>query len=182
MTPAQGGDDYAAMREALTRRCARIVAGEYPAPDLLVIDGGKGQVAVAANVLEEQGMHGVPLIGIAKGPERKAGEEDIVFPDRDAVLNLPPDHPGLHLLQQIRDEAHRFAIQGHRARRAKARTTSTLQEIAGIGAAKRKALLRTSAASRACRRRASTTSRACPASRARSPSASSPSFTERRAA
>ncbi len=141
VTPDQGGDDYAAMREALTRRCARIVAGEYPAPDLLVIDGGRGQVAVAANVLEEQGMHGVPLIGIAKGPERKAGEEDIVFPDREEVLNLRSDHPGLHLLQQVRDEAHRFAIQGHRARRAKARTTSTLQEIAGVGAAKRKALL-----------------------------------------
>ena len=141
VTPDQGGDDYAAMREALTRRCARIVAGEYPAPDLLVIDGGRGQVAVAANVLEEQGMHGVPLIGIAKGPERKAGEEDIVFPDRDDVLNLPSDHPGLHLLQQIRDEAHRFAVQGHRARRAKTRTTSALQEIAGIGAAKRRALL-----------------------------------------
>ena len=141
VTPAQGGDDYAAMREALTRRCARIVAGEYPAPDLLVIDGGKGQVGVAASVLEEQGMHGVPLIGIAKGPERKAGEEEIVFPDRDDALRLPPDHPGLHLLQQIRDEAHRFAIQGHRARRAKSRTTSTLQEIAGVGAAKRKALL-----------------------------------------
>jgi len=141
VTPEQGGDDYAALREALSRRCARIVAGEYPAPDLLVIDGGRGQVAVAANVLEEQGMHGVPLIGIAKGPERRAGEEDIVFPGREAVLNLPSDHPGLHLLQQVRDEAHRFAIQGHRARRAKARTTSTLQEIAGIGPAKRKALL-----------------------------------------
>ena len=141
VTPEQGGDDYAAMREALTRRCARIVAGEYPPPDLLVIDGGKGQVAVAANVLEEQGMHGVPLIGIAKGPERKAGLEDIVFPDRDDVLNLPSDHPGLHLLQQIRDEAHRFAIQGHRARRGKARTTSTLEDIAGIGATRRRALL-----------------------------------------
>ena len=141
VTPAQAGDDYAAMREALSRRCARIVSGEYPAPDLLVIDGGKGQVAVAAGVLEEQGLHQVPLIGIAKGPERKAGEEDIVFPDREAVLNLPSDHPGLHLLEQIRDEAHRFAIQGHRARRAKARTTSTLQEIAGIGATRRKALL-----------------------------------------
>ncbi len=141
VTPAQGGDDYAAMREALTRRCARIVAGEYTTPDLLVIDGGKGQVAVAAGVLEEQGLHGVPLIGIAKGPERRAGQEDIVFPDRADVLNLPPDHPGLHLLQQIRDEAHRFAIQGHRARRAKARTASALQEIAGVGAAKRKALL-----------------------------------------
>ena len=134
VTPAAGGDDYAAMREALTRRCARIVAGEYPIPDLFVVDGGKGQVAVAAEVLAEQGLHQTRLIGIAKGPERKAGEEDIVFPDRDAVLNLPSDHPGLHLLQQIRDEAHRFAIQGHRARRAKARTTSSLEEIAGIGA------------------------------------------------
>jgi excinuclease ABC subunit C len=141
VAPAHAGDDYAAMREALTRRCARIVSGEYPTPDLLVIDGGKGQVSVAASVLEEQGLHQVPLIGIAKGPERKAGEEDIVFPDRDAVLNLPSDHPGLHLLQQIRDEAHRFAIQGHRARRGKARTTSTLQQITGIGATRRKALL-----------------------------------------
>jgi len=141
VTPPAGGDDYAAMREALTRRCARIVAGEFPVPDLIVVDGGKGQVTVAAEVLAEQGLHSTRLIGIAKGPERKAGEEDIVFPDRDAVLNLPPDHPGLHLLQQIRDEAHRFAIQGHRARRGKARTTSTLQEIDGIGAVKRKALL-----------------------------------------
>ena len=141
VTPAQAGDDYAAMREALSRRCARIVSGEYPAPDLLVIDGGKGQVSVAVDVLEEQGLHGVPVIGIAKGPERKAGLEDIVFPGRNDVLNLPSDHPGLHLLQQIRDEAHRFAIQGHRARRGKARTKSTLQEIAGIGATRRKALL-----------------------------------------
>ena len=141
VTPLVGGDDYAAMREALSRRCARIVAGEFPAPDLLVVDGGKGQVGVACEVLAEQGLHTTRLIGIAKGPERKAGEEDIVFPDREGVLNLPPDHPGLHLLQQIRDEAHRFAIQGHRARRAKARTTSTLQEIAGIGVKKRQALL-----------------------------------------
>ena len=129
------------MREALSRRCARIVAGEYPAPDLLVIDGGRGQVSVAAEVLAEQGLHRVPLIGIAKGPERKPGLEDIVFPGRDRALNLPADHPGLHLLQQIRDEAHRFAIQGHRARRGKARTSSSLQEIDGIGATRRKALL-----------------------------------------
>jgi excinuclease ABC subunit C len=120
---------------------ARIVAGEYPAPDLLVIDGGKGQVGVAAEVLAEQGLHQTVLIGIAKGPERKPGLEDIVFPDRAQPLNLPPDHPGLHLLQQIRDEAHRFAIQGHRARRAKARTTSSLQEIEGVGSKKRQALL-----------------------------------------
>jgi excinuclease ABC subunit C len=142
VAPPEGGDDYAAMREALSRRCARIVAGEFPAPDLLIVDGGKGQVAVAADVLAEQGMHDTRLIGVAKGPDRKAGEEEIVFPDRDAPLELPSDHPGLHLLQQIRDEAHRFAIQGHRARRGKARTTSTLQEIAGIGARKRQALLK----------------------------------------
>jgi len=109
--------------------------------DLLVIDGGRGQVSVAAEVLAEQGMHATALIGIAKGPERKPGLEEIVFADRDRPLSLPPDHPGLHLLQQIRDEAHRFAIQGHRARRAKARNTSTLQEIEGVGARKRQALL-----------------------------------------
>jgi excinuclease ABC subunit C len=141
VTPEQAGDDYAAMREALTRRTARIVAGEYPAPDLLVIDGGRGQVNVAAEVLAEQGLHQTALIGIAKGPERKPGLEEIVFPGRDDVLHMAPDHPGLHLLQQVRDEAHRFAIQGHRARRAKARNTSSLQEIIGIGAKRRQALL-----------------------------------------
>src|SRR5271170_4494325 len=141
VTPPTAGDDYAALREALTRRVARIVGGEYPAPDLLVIDGGEGQVSVAAEVLAEQGLHATPLIGIAKGPERKPGLEEIIFPDRPHALSLPADNPGLHLLQQIRDEAHRFAIQGHRARRGKARTTSSLQAIGGIGAARRKALL-----------------------------------------
>ena len=139
--PEVAGDDYAALREALSRRAARIVAGEYPAPDLLVIDGGKGQVGIAAEVLAEQGLHTTKLIGIAKGPERKPGLEEIIFPDRETPLHLPEDNPGLHLLQQIRDEAHRFAIQGHRARRGKARTTSSLQEIGGIGATRRKALL-----------------------------------------
>ena len=86
-------------------------------------------------------MHSALLIGIAKGPERKPGLEEIIFPDRDQALTLPADHPGLHLLQQIRDEAHRFAIQGHRARRGKARTTSSLQEIGGIGSKRRHALL-----------------------------------------
>jgi excinuclease ABC subunit C len=141
VAPAHAGDDYAALREALSRRCARIAAGEFPAPDLLLIDGGRGQVAVAAEVLAEHGLQDVRLVGIAKGPERRPGEEDLVFPEREAVLNLPADHPGLHLLQQIRDEAHRFAIQGHRARRAKARVTSSLEEIPGVGARKRQALL-----------------------------------------
>jgi excinuclease ABC subunit C len=141
VTPPTGGDDYAALREALTRRVARIVAGEYPAPDLLVIDGGKGQVGVAAEVLAEQGLHATSLIGIAKGPERKPGLEEIVFPDRAQSLSLAADNPGLHLLQQIRDEAHRFAIQGHRARRGKARLSSSLQEIGGIGSKRRHALL-----------------------------------------
>ena len=141
VSPASAGDDYAALREALSRRVARIVAGEYAAPDLLVIDGGKGQVGIASEVLAEQGMHQTALIGIAKGPERKPGLEEIIFPDRSEPLVLPSDHPGLHLLQQVRDEAHRFAIQGHRARRAKARTTSSLEEIAGIGSKKRQALL-----------------------------------------
>jgi len=139
--PPAGGDDYAALREALSRRVARIVAGEVPAPDLFVIDGGRGQVGVAAEVLAEQGLHDAQLIGIAKGPERKPGLEEIVFSDRGTPLHLPPDHPGLHLLQQIRDEAHRFAIQGHRARRGKARTTSVLQDIGGIGSRRRQALL-----------------------------------------
>jgi excinuclease ABC subunit C len=139
--PPVGGDDYAALREALSRRVARIVAGEVPVPDLLVIDGGKGQVALAAEVLAEQGLHDAQLIGIAKGPERKPGLEEIVFADRSAPLHLPPDHPGLHLPQQIRDEAHRFAIQGHRARRGRARTTSSLQDIGGVGGKRRRALL-----------------------------------------
>ncbi len=141
VNPEVAGDDYAALREALSRRAARIVSGEYLAPDLLIIDGGKGQVSVAAEVLAEQGLHTTKLIGIAKGVERKPGLEEIIFPDRDAPLHLPPDNPALHLLQQIRDEAHRFAIQGHRARRGKARTTSSLQDIGGIGATRRKALL-----------------------------------------
>ena len=92
--PRSAGDDYAAMREALSRRIARIVSGEYPAPDLLVIDGGKGQVAVAAEVLAEQGLHQTALIGIAKGPERKPGLEEIVFPDRDAPLIASARPPG----------------------------------------------------------------------------------------
>ena len=142
VTPPAGGDDYAAMREALTRRCARIVAGEFPAPDLLVVDGGKGQVAVAAEVLAEQGLHDTRLIGIAKGPERKAGEEDIVFPDRDARAE-PAVRPSRDCTCCSRSATRRTGSRSRATARGarKARTTSSLQEIAGIGAKKRQALL-----------------------------------------
>ena len=140
--PATGGDDYAALREALSRRVARIVTGEYPAPDLLVIDGGKGQVGVAAEVLAEQGLHSTQADRHRQGSRAQARDSRrSSFRTAQRRCILSPDHPGLHLLQQIRDEAHRFAIQGHRARRGKARTTSSLQDIGGIGATRRKALL-----------------------------------------
>ncbi|MDR0247024.1 MAG: excinuclease ABC subunit UvrC [Burkholderiales bacterium] len=144
VTPSVGGDDYAAMREALRRRAARIVTGEVSTPDLWVIDGGKGQLQVAAQVLEDDGLD-IVLIGLAKGPERKVGAEDLwrwgeCF-EEEGPLHLPPEHAGFQLLHQIRDEAHRFAIQGHRARRGKARLASSLQEIEGVGDKRRRALL-----------------------------------------
>jgi excinuclease ABC subunit C len=134
------GDDYAAMRQALARRYRRIAEGEGVQPDLVLIDGGKGQLAEAVKVFAELGLSGVTLLGVAKGVERKPGLETLVFPDAPAV-SLAGDHPGLHLIQQIRDEAHRFAITGHRARRGKARTASALEDIAGIGAKRRQKLL-----------------------------------------
>jgi excinuclease ABC subunit C len=136
------GDDYGAMKEALTRRAARIAKEEVPRPDVWVIDGGKGQVGVAAQVLNEAGLLDIILFGSAKGVERKKGMEQIVFPDREETIRLASDHPGLHLIQQMQDEAHRFAILGHRARRAKAREVSALDEIEGIGPRKKSALLK----------------------------------------
>lgn len=135
------GDDYAAMRDVLTRRYQKIAAGEGKMPDLVFIDGGRGQLNAAIAVMQEVGLPQLPLIGIAKGVERKPGLEELVFPDREHGLHLPADHPGLHLIQQIRDEAHRFAITGHRARREKARTKSSLEEIDGVGAKRRQRLL-----------------------------------------
>ncbi|MBI1989500.1 MAG: excinuclease ABC subunit UvrC [Betaproteobacteria bacterium] len=135
------GDDYAAMREALSRRYRRLVAGEGKLPDLVLIDGGKGQLGVAREVFTELGLSDVPLIGVAKGAERKPGLEQLIVPGRANPLQLAGEHPALHLIQQIRDEAHRFAIQGHRARRGKARTTSSLESIAGVGARRRQRLL-----------------------------------------
>jgi excinuclease ABC subunit C len=135
------GDDYGAMRQVLDRRYRKIVEGEGKLPDLILIDGGKGQVSTALEVLAEVGLSDLPMIGVAKGEERKAGLEQLFFPDRNEPLRLASDHPGLHLIQQIRDEAHRFAISGHRNRRAKTRNRSSLEEIGGIGAKRRQRLL-----------------------------------------
>ena len=135
------GDDYEAMRQALTRRYERVSAEEGRLPDLILIDGGRGQVNAARAALAELGLNDVTVVGVAKGPGRKPGLEELVFEADGQTLSLLPQHPGLHLIQNIRDEAHRFAIVGHRARRAKARTTSMLGEIRGIGAKRRQALL-----------------------------------------
>ena len=135
------GDDYAAMRQVLSRRYERTTAEAGRSPDLVLIDGGKGQASIAYAVLRDLGLHQVCVVGVAKGPERKPGLEELILESEARTLQLPPSHPGLHLIQAIRDEAHRFAITGHRARRGKARTTSMLNEIPGIGAKRRKALL-----------------------------------------
>ncbi|MEE9332133.1 MAG: excinuclease ABC subunit UvrC [Methylophilaceae bacterium] len=135
------GDDYAAMRNVLTRRYKKVAAGEGLRPDLIFIDGGKGQLGVAIEVMQEVGLDDILLVGIAKGEERRPGLETMIFSGTGEMLNLEADNQGLHLLQQIRDEAHRFAITGHRAKRAKARITSSLEDVEGVGAKRRKALL-----------------------------------------
>jgi len=143
----QPGDDYAAMAQALSRRFDRALREDGPLPDLLLIDGGKGQVAQAVEVLKARGIDSVFVLGVAKGPERKAGEERLVFVRPDSAdsydeQRLSPNDPALHLIAQVRDEAHRFAITGHRARRQKARTQSDLQRIPGVGPSRRQALLK----------------------------------------
>ena len=138
----QAGDDYAALSQALTRRYQKAKAGEGRLPDLLIIDGGKGQLAVAKAVLDELQIEGVRLIGVAKGRERRPGREQLFLSGSSRPTILPAASPALHLIQQIRDEAHRFAITGHRQRRARARTTSTLEKIPGIGGRRRQALLK----------------------------------------
>jgi len=135
------GDDYAAMRQALARRYERVTAEAGKIPDLILIDGGKGQAKIASAVLHDLGLHQVCVVGVAKGPGRKPGEEELILESDARALQLAPAHPGLHLIQAIRDEAHRFAVVGHRARRGKARTTSMLNEIPGIGAKRRQALI-----------------------------------------
>ncbi|MGD8309446.1 MAG: excinuclease ABC subunit UvrC, partial [Chromatiales bacterium] len=136
------GDDYAAMEQALTRRYRRLVAGEASLPDLLLIDGGKGQLGAAQRVLSEMGVEGVALVGVAKGAARKPGLEQLFILGRPGPVVLPADSPALHLVQQIRDEAHRFAITAHRQRRGRSRRTSTLERIPGVGPKRRQRLLR----------------------------------------
>jgi len=135
------GDDYAALRQALSRRYSKVAGGEGIMPDLILIDGGRGQVGTAANVLAELGLSDLALVGVSKGPERKAGLEALWIAGKPDPVRLAPDHAGLHLIQSIRDEAHRFAIAGHRARRGKKRVTSSLEGIGGIGAKRRRELL-----------------------------------------
>ncbi len=136
------GDDYAAMQQALERRYKRLKSGEAPLPDILFIDGGKGQVSQAMAVLSDLQVSGVEVIGVAKGVTRKAGFETLLNGATGRERQLAGDNPALHLIQQIRDEAHRFAITGHRARRDKARQRSALEDIPGVGAKRRRELLR----------------------------------------
>lgn len=145
ITTAQAGDDYTAMREVLTRRYSKLLEAQANGetvsfPDVVLIDGGKGQVNIALQVWHELGLT-IPIIGIAKGVERKAGLEELILPFTGETFRLPANSPALHLLQTIRDEAHRFAITGHRQKRDKSRLTSSLNDIAGVGNKRRQALL-----------------------------------------
>jgi excinuclease ABC subunit C len=140
ITDIEPGDDYGALRQALSRRYRRLKQGEGKLPDILFIDGGRGQLGQAEAVLEELQIEGVLAVGVAKGPGRRPGLEAILLGAR--TVALAPHSPALHLIQQIRDEAHRFAITGHRQRRGKARTQSPLERIPGLGPKRRQALLK----------------------------------------
>ena len=136
------GDDYAAMHQALTRRFRKVAEGEGVRPDVLLIDGGTGQVAQALDVLRELGITGIEVVGVAKGPGRRAGEETLVLAGSSREIHPGPTSPALHLVAAVRDEAHRFAISGHRKRREKARERSVLEDVQGVGARRRAALLK----------------------------------------
>lgn len=136
------GDDYGAMQQALERRYRRLKSAEAAMPDVLFVDGGKGQVTQAMTVLAELQVDGIEVIGVAKGTTRKAGFETLIIGSTGSQIQLPPDQGALHLIQQIRDEAHRFAVTGHRGRRDKARQRSVLEDIPGVGSRRRRVLLR----------------------------------------
>ncbi|NOQ13113.1 MAG: excinuclease ABC subunit UvrC [Methyloprofundus sp.] len=136
------GDDYAAIYQAVSRRFKRLLKGEHEAPDILFIDGGKGQVNEAEKALAELQVNNVMIVGVSKGPDRKAGMEKMILPGQEQPLDVTPGASGLLLIQHIRDEAHRFAITGHRARRGKAKKESQLETIAGLGPKRRQILLK----------------------------------------
>ena len=142
LSPQAAGDDYGAMSEALERRYARVKKGEVPMPDILFVDGGKGQLAEAMKVLSKLELDWLTVVGVAKGRSRRPGAEQLFRPGESRPMTLSPDSPALLLIQQIRDEAHRFAITGHRQRRGKARRTSRLEKIPGLGPKRRRELLR----------------------------------------
>jgi len=136
------GDDYAAIYQAVSRRFKRLVKGEHESPDILFIDGGKGQVHEAEKALAELEVNSVMIVGVSKGPDRKAGMEKIILPGQQQALDITAGASALLLIQHIRDEAHRFAITGHRARRGKTKKESTLETIAGLGPKRRQILLK----------------------------------------
>jgi excinuclease ABC subunit C len=142
ITAVTPGDDYGALRQALERRYTRIKDGEIPLPDLLLIDGGLGQISQVHEELDKLGFGDVVLVGVAKGPDRKAGQERL-FVFGSPEPRIPEAHsPASRLIQRIRDEAHRFAITGHRRKRAKRYNESVLEVIPGLGPSKRRALLK----------------------------------------
>ncbi|WP_166251389.1 excinuclease ABC subunit UvrC [Marinobacter salicampi] len=136
------GDDYGAMRQVLTRRYKRMMTDAGKRPDLVFIDGGKGQLNIAREVFNSLGIDDIPLIGVAKGVTRRAGMEQLIDALTGDVYRVPADSPALHLIQHIRDESHRFAITGHRKGRDKKRRQSTLEGIDGVGAKRRRELIR----------------------------------------
>jgi excinuclease ABC subunit C len=142
ITGVTPGDDYGALRQALRRRYERVKAGEVVAPDVLLIDGGLGQINEVYSELAPLGFEDLKLVGVAKGPDRRAGQERLFVHGAEAPIVPGPDSPALRVIQRIRDEAHRFAITGHRKRRARRHNESVLETVPGLGPAKRRALLR----------------------------------------
>jgi len=137
-----GGDDYAAIHQAVFRRFKRLKQGEHTAPDILLIDGGKGQVHEAQKALAELDINNVMIVGVSKGPDRKPGMEKLILVDQEQPIDIKPGASGLLLIQHIRDEAHRFAITGHRQRRGKAKKQSAMEAIPGLGPKRRQILLK----------------------------------------
>jgi excinuclease ABC subunit C len=136
------GDDYAGIEQAVERRFARVLRGEAPMPDLLLIDGGPGQLNAALAALGRLGIADLAVVSVAKGADRRVGQERLFFPGQEAALILPDESPALRLIQRVRDEAHRFAITGHRQSRDRSRRESWLEEIPGLGPKRRRELLK----------------------------------------